>query len=144
MIAPTSGPKVLTGHDDGVITMALIEADDAERDAGAPQMHEPYRTLLGHFRHEVGHYFWDVLIRDGGRLEACRAILATKPGLRRGAQAHYENGAPADWQEHYVSPMPAPIRGKTGRKPGRTTCTSSIRWRRPALWHRRASPDLPG
>ena len=33
-------------------------------------MHEPYRTLLGHFRHEVGHYYWDRLVRDAAGPEA--------------------------------------------------------------------------
>ena len=55
----TGGPKVLTGHDDGLITLALTEADDAERERRRTAMGEPYRTLLGHFRHEVGHYYWD-------------------------------------------------------------------------------------
>ena len=54
-----NGPKVLTGHDNGLITLALSEADDAERERRRSVMHEPYRALLGHFRHEVGHYFWD-------------------------------------------------------------------------------------
>ena len=54
---PPTGPKVLTGHDNGLITIALEEADDAERERRRTQMGEPYRSLLGHFRHEVGHYF---------------------------------------------------------------------------------------
>ena len=52
-----SAPRVLTGHDDGAITIAIAEADDAERERRRTQMHEPYRTLLGHFRHEVGALF---------------------------------------------------------------------------------------
>ena len=67
-----TGPKVLTGHDNGLITIALEEADDAERERRRTQMGEPYRSLLGHFRHEIGHYYWDVLVRDGGELDACR------------------------------------------------------------------------
>ena len=98
------GHKVLTGHDNGLITIALVEADDAERERRRTQMHEPYRSLLGHFRHEVGHYFWDVLVRDGGRLEACRAVFGDdSQDYNAALQAHYQNGAPADWQEHYVS-----------------------------------------
>jgi hypothetical protein len=98
------GPKVMTGHDNGLITIALIEADDAERERRRTQMHEPYRSLLGHFRHEVGHYFWDVLIRDGGRLEECRAVFGDDTlDYNAALKAHYENGAPADWQERYVS-----------------------------------------
>ena len=56
----------MTGHDNGLITISLAEADDAEREKRRRAMGEPYRTLLGHFRHEVGHYYWDRLVRDGG------------------------------------------------------------------------------
>ena len=49
--------KILTGHADGVITVNIAEADDAEREKRRVSMHEPYRTLLGHFRHEIGHYY---------------------------------------------------------------------------------------
>jgi hypothetical protein len=97
-------PKVMTGHDNGLITIALVEADDAERERRREMMHEPYRSLLGHFRHEVGHYFWDVLVRDGGQLDACRAIFGDDSADYAAAlQAHYQDGAPADWQEHFVS-----------------------------------------
>jgi hypothetical protein len=97
-------PKVMTGHDNGLITIALVEADDAERERRRTLMHEPYRSLLGHFRHEVGHYFWDVLVRDGGRLDECRAVFGDdSQDYEAALQAHYTNGAPADWQEHYVS-----------------------------------------
>jgi hypothetical protein len=97
-------PKVMTGHDNGLITIALIEADDAERERRRAQMHEPYRSLLGHFRHEVGHYFWDVLVRDGGRLDECRAVFGDdSQDYEAALQAHYSNGPPTDWQEHYVS-----------------------------------------
>ena len=99
-----TGPKVMTGHDNGLITIALVEADDAERERRRTQMHEPYRSLLGHFRHEVGHYFWDVLVRDGGRLDECRAVFGDdSQDYDAALQAHYQNGAPADWQERYVS-----------------------------------------
>ena len=57
-----SGAPVMTGHADGVITINLAEADDAERERRRHQMGEPYRTLLGHFRHEIGHYYWNRLI----------------------------------------------------------------------------------
>src|SRR4051794_35000861 len=70
-----SGPKVSTGHHNGVITIALAEADDAERESRRKAMGEPYRTLLGHLRHEVGHYFWERLVRDEGRLASFRATF---------------------------------------------------------------------
>jgi hypothetical protein len=99
-----TGPKVLTGHDNGIITIALEEADDAMRERRRTQMGEPYRSLLGHFRHEVGHYFWDVLIRDGGRLEECRSMFGDdSEDYGAALQVHYQNGAPLNWQDHYVS-----------------------------------------
>jgi hypothetical protein len=98
------GPTVMTGHDNGLITIALAEAHDAERERRRTQMGEPYRTLLGHFRHEVGHYCWDRLVRDGGRLEECRAVFGDESrDYGEALQAYYANGAPADWQENFVS-----------------------------------------
>ncbi|HEX4368869.1 MAG TPA: putative zinc-binding metallopeptidase [Rhodopila sp.] len=97
-------PKVMTGHDNGLITIALAEADDAERERRRTEMHEPYRSLLGHFRHEVGHYFWDVLIRDGGRLDDCRTVFGDDSlDYAAALQAYYQDGPPADWQDHYIS-----------------------------------------
>lgn len=102
--APTGLQRVLTGHDDGLITINIAEADDAEREKRRTSMGEPYRTLLGHFRHEVGHYYWDVLVRDGGRLEAFRAIFGDETAdYGEALKAHYENGPPANWQDAYIS-----------------------------------------
>jgi hypothetical protein len=98
------GPRVMTGHDNGLITLALEEADDAERERRRTTMHEPYRTLLGHFRHEVGHYFWDVLVRDGGLIEACRKIFGdASADYDQALQNHYANGAPPNWQDNFIS-----------------------------------------
>src|SRR5579863_9134550 len=98
------GPRVMTGHDNGLITLAVEEADDAEREKRRTIMHEPYRTLLGHFRHEVGHYFWDLLVRDGGLVEDCRKIFGDET-VDYGAalQAYYANGAPPNWQDNFIS-----------------------------------------
>lgn len=99
------GRQVMTGHADGLITINVAEADDDERVARRVALHEPYRTLLGHFRHEIGHYYWDVLIRDGGRLEACRAIFGDESvDYQQALQAHYESGGqPEGWQDSFVS-----------------------------------------
>jgi hypothetical protein len=101
---PVRGQRVMTGHDNGLITIALTEADDIERERRRLEMGEPYRTLLGHFRHEVGHYFWDVLVRDRSGLVACRAVFGDD-GIDYGQalQRHYAEGPPPDWQAHYVS-----------------------------------------
>lgn len=101
---PRSGPRVMTGHDDGLITIALAEADDAQRETRRVEMGEPYRTLLGHFRHEVGHYYWDRLVRDGGRLDECRALFGDDTiDYGEALKRHYANGAPASWQDDFVS-----------------------------------------
>jgi len=101
---PASGSKVMTGHDNGVITIALAEADHIERERRRLQMGEPYRTLLGHFRHEVGHHYWDLLVRDGKELDACRAIFGDdSKDYGDALQQHYAEGPPANWQDRYVS-----------------------------------------
>ena len=99
-----SGPKVMTGHDDGVVTIALAEADSAEIEKRRAELAEPYRSLLGHFRHEVGHHYWDILVRDGGKLEQCRATFGDdSQDYEAALKRHYEQGAPADWPERFVS-----------------------------------------
>ena len=98
------GPKVMTGHDNGVITIALVEVDDAEREKRRTAMGEPYRTLLGHFRHEIGHHYWDLLVRDGGRLEACRALFGDdRLDYGEALKRHYTEGPPEGWRESFVS-----------------------------------------
>ena len=68
------------------------------------EMAEPYRSLLGHFRHEVGHHYWDILVRDGGRLEQCRAVFGDdRRTTKRRSSAIIAQGAPADWPERFVS-----------------------------------------
>lgn len=101
---PHEGLRVMTGHDNGLITLALEEADDAERERRRTVMHEPYRTLVGHFRHEVGHYFWDVLVRDGGLVEACRKIFGDETvDYGEALQSYYASGAAPDWQDNFIS-----------------------------------------
>ena len=71
----TVAGKVITEHNEGLITLNLNEADDSMREKMRTSMREPYRTLLGHFRHESGHYYWDRLVKDTKFLEPCRAIF---------------------------------------------------------------------
>src|SRR6202044_2237030 len=99
-----AGETVRTGHENGVITMNLAEADDAIREQRRTELGEPYRTLLGHFRHEVGHYYWDRLVRDGGRLDECRDCFGDETrdygdALRK----YYAEGPPPDWRGNFVS-----------------------------------------
>jgi hypothetical protein len=95
---------VVTGHASGLITIALTEADDVERERQRSQMHEPYRTLLGHFRHEVAHYYWDRLIARSPKLDEFRSIFGDERQHYSAAlQRHYAQGPPPDWAEHYIT-----------------------------------------
>jgi hypothetical protein len=97
---------VVTGHSDGLITLDLAESDDARREQRRAQLGEAYRTLLGHFRHEIGHYYWPTLIEQRGaeELERCRALFGDERRSYEAAlERHYENGPPSDWRERCVS-----------------------------------------
>ncbi len=98
------GSIVLTGHEDGKITLNLAEADDAVRELRRTQMHEPYRTLLGHFRHEIGHYYWHRLVRDGNRIDAFRAEFGDESqDYATALKNYYGTGAPPDWRDSFIS-----------------------------------------
>ncbi len=95
----------MTGHEDGLVTIALAEANPAELERRRSELDETYRTVLGHFRHEVGHHFWDVMVRDDdNRLEAFRSIFGDETQDYNAAlQRYYQEHAPANWQENFVS-----------------------------------------
>jgi hypothetical protein len=98
------GGRVMTGHADGLITINIAEADDAERERRRATLGEPYRTLIGHLRHEIGHFYWDRLVRDSERLEAARAAFGDERADYAAAMArHYAEGPPADWSAGFVS-----------------------------------------
>ncbi len=97
-------PVVLTGHENGVITINVAEADGAEREKRRLQMHEPYRTILGHFRHEIGHYYWDLLIRDSEATEGFRRLFGDEQeDYGEALKRHHQQGAPGDWPLSFVS-----------------------------------------
>jgi hypothetical protein len=94
---------VTTGHADGLITLDLAEADDAERELRRQQLREPYRTVLGHFRHEIGHFYWPALANED--LDRVRAVFGDeRADYGESLDRHYENGPPDDWAEAHVSP----------------------------------------
>ncbi len=101
----SSPRKVMTGHDHGLVTLSIAEADDVERERRRHSMGEAYRTLLGHFRHEIGHYYWDRLVRDHPTaLARYREIFGDERQDYETALArHYGQGAPQDWRERFVS-----------------------------------------
>ena len=96
--------KPMTGHDEGVITIRAAEAEDAERETLRVLMHEPYRTVLGHFRHETGHFIWNQMIRDGGLIAECREVFGDDSiDYAAALDAHYKAGPARDWQERFIS-----------------------------------------
>jgi hypothetical protein len=99
----TSEP-VTTGHADGVVTLDLAESDDANREARREQLGEAYRTMIGHFRHELGHYYQDILLPDEPTREASRAVFGDeRDDYAAAMDKHYESGPPTDWPDHFVS-----------------------------------------
>lgn len=99
-----SEEKILTGHDNGLITLNIAEADDIEREMTRKAMDEVYRTVLGHFRHEVGHYYWDRLIDGTDYLEEFRTLFGDeRQDYGEALEEHYKQGPPAGWNLEFIS-----------------------------------------
>jgi hypothetical protein len=95
---------VVTGHADGVITIDLAEANDPHREAVRVDLHEAYRTMLGHLRHESGHYYWTSLAAGPGEIDAFRARFGDEQESYQGAvDRHYAEGPPEGWEQDFVS-----------------------------------------
>jgi hypothetical protein len=96
--------KVFTGHVAGRITINIREADDVHREKLRVEMGEAQRTLIGHFRHEIGHYYWDQLVK-GRREEESRNVFGDHnyPSYAEALETYYKNGAPVDWRLRFVS-----------------------------------------
>ena len=102
--ADTADEKIFTGHSEGHITIHVAEADDPFREKIRQQLGEPYRTLLGHFRHEIGHYYWDRLVRDTRWHEAFRCLFGDeRQDYAKALERHYEQGPPERWPAEHVS-----------------------------------------
>ncbi|HTN76683.1 MAG TPA: putative zinc-binding metallopeptidase [Pirellulaceae bacterium] len=102
--SPEKGPRVLTGHANGLITLNIEEADDFVREKIRHEMCEPYRTLLGHLRHEIGHYYWDRLVADTAWHEKFRELFGDeRQDYAASLQRNYEQGPPANWADQHIS-----------------------------------------
>ncbi len=96
--------KVMIGHEEGLITINIAEADSPFREKARLELGETYRTVLGHFRHEIGHYYWDVLIANSPLIDSFRNLFGDeRASYEQAVEAHYKNGAPADWRDRFVS-----------------------------------------
>lgn len=94
---------VLSGHAQGVITINAAEADASYREATKEAMNEPYRTLLGHFRHEIGHFYWEMLI-ESSQIDGFHQLFGDEQqDYRLSLDEYYEHGPEANWQDSYIS-----------------------------------------
>jgi hypothetical protein len=102
--ASEGGPRVMTGHHDGLITINIEEADDVKREQMRTSMHEHYRTLVGHFRHEIGHYYWDRLIEGTTWIESFRGLFGDeRADYNVALQKNYRTGPDPGWPTTFVS-----------------------------------------
>lgn len=100
----SAGVSVTTGHADGVITLDLAEGDTVHRERLRVELGEAYRTLLGHFRHEIGHYYWSTLVDRTDWLSTSREVFGDETQSYADAiDRHYSQGPPAHWEDRYVS-----------------------------------------
>jgi hypothetical protein len=100
----TAEKPVMTGHDEGLITLNVAEANAAFRENMREKMGEAYRTVLGHMRHESGHYYWDRLIRSSPSLGEFRRLFGNdEQSYEESIKRHYDQGAPPNWRESFVS-----------------------------------------
>jgi hypothetical protein len=96
--------KVYIGHEHGLITINVAEADSPFREKTRLELGESYRTLLGHFRHEIGHYYWERLIAGSKFLESFRKLFGDeRASYEEAVKRHYQKGAPRDWPSRFVS-----------------------------------------
>lgn len=104
-LAAQPDQPVLTGHANGIITLNIAEADDDHREANRTHLGETYRTLLGHLRHESGHYYWDTLIAGNERwLARFRALFGDeRQDYAQALNRHYTQGPRQDWQSDCIS-----------------------------------------
>ncbi len=102
--ANTPSLLVFTGHDNGLITLNIAEADPIQREQARVALNERYRTLLGHLRHESGHYYWDRLIQNSPLLLDFRALFGDEQlDYAEALRLHYESGGRSDWAGNFVS-----------------------------------------
>ncbi|WP_166647341.1 zinc-binding metallopeptidase family protein [Prosthecobacter fusiformis] len=98
------GQQVLTGHENGVVTLNVQEADDDHREKTRLELREPYRSLLGHFRHESGHFYWEVLIKGTHHLDEYRALFGDETAdYATALQRNYTEGPPLGWDQNHIS-----------------------------------------
>jgi hypothetical protein len=104
LASTTTGATIATGHQGGIVTVNIAEADDDERERRRIRLHEPYRTLVGHLRHELGHYYWDRLIANSPHLTPYRELFGEETiEYQSSLQEYYRQGPASDWPQRTVT-----------------------------------------
>ena len=101
------GTGGITGHRDGVVTLDLAEVDDRYRDDLRRQLGERFRSVIGHLRHEIGHYYWTTLVQQPGREPAVRRTFGDERVDYGDALAGHYAGATSWDVRRFVSPYAA-------------------------------------
>ncbi len=107
-LALTAEQKVMTGHEDGVVTLNILEADDDHRERTRALLGEPYRTPIGHLRHELGHYYWDRFFAECGEgdplMQEWRELFRDeRADYGKALEGHYANGPANTWQSTHIT-----------------------------------------
>ena len=94
-LASTRNERVVTGHCGGTITVNLGEADPVTREQTKQSLNEKFRTLIGHFRHEFGHYYWENRVAtDWETLNRFRHVFGDE---RQDYQSSLDQHYSGDW-----------------------------------------------
>jgi hypothetical protein len=100
----SANERIVIGHASGIVTLDLLETVDEVREGNRVRLGEAYRTMLGHYRHEVGHYYQWILVEQTGWIDECRGVFGDERASYSDAIArHYRTGAPRDWEESFIS-----------------------------------------
>lgn len=96
--------NVVIGHANGVVTIDLAESDDDRRERVRVELGEAYRTMLGHLRHEVGHYIEYRHVTPGPVQDRCRELFGDDTlDYQAEIDRHYSEGPPEGWEERYIT-----------------------------------------
>lgn len=103
MLADNVTPAPM-GHVEGVVTISVTEADEVVRTTRREQLNEPYRTMIGHMRHEIAHMLWWRLSLRDDFLDAFRTMFGDeREDYGEALTRHYQNGPPSDWEQRFLS-----------------------------------------
>ncbi|MEZ5159262.1 MAG: putative zinc-binding metallopeptidase [Candidatus Nanopelagicales bacterium] len=101
----TADSPVTIGHADGLVTLDTAEADPSRREEVRTKLGEPYRTPLGHVRHETGHWHWQAYVfSDRMRLDQFRELFGDeRVDYAAALRGHYDGIDDGSWRDTYLS-----------------------------------------